>query len=228
MQAATRHTSSGMMTAGARFHGSLEFNHFGRNRHVRSRPLPQPRRPAARRRRALDGRAGRLVRGPAEAQERPHGLGALGGRPDDARRDDRRSRSPTTSGASRSSTTTSPTTRPGAPCARRRRDASCCTWPGHPVHRDEARGLDHGAYVPLKEMFPDADVPVLQMSMPTLDPRGLFEIGRRLAPAARAGHDDRRVRLHDPQPALVQPARRRRRPAAARPAPSSTTGPRRP
>ena len=56
-----------------------------------------------------------------------------------------------------------------------------------PVHRDESRGLDHGAYVPLKEMFPDADVPVLQMSMPTLDPRGLFEIGRRLAPLREQG-----------------------------------------
>src|SRR3954463_10602531 len=56
------------------------------------------------------------------------------------------------------------------------------TWPGHSVHRDEARGLDHGAYVPLKEMFPEADVPVLQMSMPTLDPRELHEIGRKLAP----------------------------------------------
>ncbi|WP_404391387.1 dioxygenase [Humibacillus xanthopallidus] len=55
------------------------------------------------------------------------------------------------------------------------------------VHRDESRGLDHGAYVPLKEMFPDADVPVLQMSMPTLDPRGLFEIGRRLAPLREQG-----------------------------------------
>ena len=55
------------------------------------------------------------------------------------------------------------------------------------VHRDEARGLDHGAYVPLKEMFPDADVPVLQMSMPTLDPRGLFEVGRRLAPLREQG-----------------------------------------
>ena len=61
------------------------------------------------------------------------------------------------------------------------------TWPGHSVHRDEARGLDHGAYVPLKEMFPEADVPVLQMSMPTLDPRGLFEIGRRLAPLREQG-----------------------------------------
>lgn len=58
---------------------------------------------------------------------------------------------------------------------------------GHPVHRDETRGLDHGAYVPLKEMFPEADVPVLQMSMPTLDPRGLFEIGRRLAPLRDQG-----------------------------------------
>jgi len=52
---------------------------------------------------------------------------------------------------------------------------------GH-VEQDETRGLDHGAYVPLKEMFPDADVPVLQMSMPTLDPRELHEIGRKLAP----------------------------------------------
>ncbi|NKE56243.1 dioxygenase [Lentzea sp. PSKA42] len=52
---------------------------------------------------------------------------------------------------------------------------------GH-VEQDAGRGLDHGAYVPLKEMFPDADVPVLQMSLPTLDPRELHEIGRKLAP----------------------------------------------
>lgn len=56
-----------------------------------------------------------------------------------------------------------------------------------PVHRDEQRGIDHGVYVPLKEMFPEADVPVLQMSMPTLDPHGLFEVGRRLAPLRDAG-----------------------------------------
>ncbi len=54
--------------------------------------------------------------------------------------------------------------------------------PGMPLHRDEARGLDHGAYVPLKEMFPDADIPVLQMSMPTLEPERLYRLGTQLAP----------------------------------------------
>ncbi|ROP38841.1 dioxygenase family protein [Saccharothrix texasensis] len=56
-----------------------------------------------------------------------------------------------------------------------------------PVAHDERRGLDHGAYVPLKEMFPEADVPVLQMSMPSLDPRDLFDVGRRLAPLREQG-----------------------------------------
>ena len=55
------------------------------------------------------------------------------------------------------------------------------------VHRDETRGLDHGAYVPLMEMYPGADVPVLQISMPTLDPVTLFDIGRRLAPLRDQG-----------------------------------------
>ncbi len=36
-------------------------------------------------------------------------------------------------------------------------------------------------------MFPDADVPVLQMSMPTLDPRALFRLGQKLAPLRDAG-----------------------------------------
>lgn len=54
--------------------------------------------------------------------------------------------------------------------------------PEYPVHDDPGRGLDHGAYVPLVEMYPDADVPVLQVSMPTLEPETLFQLGRGLAP----------------------------------------------
>lgn len=48
------------------------------------------------------------------------------------------------------------------------------------VAEEPSYGLDHGAWVPLMVMYPRADVPVLQISMPSLDPRRLFEVGRRL------------------------------------------------
>jgi 4,5-DOPA dioxygenase extradiol len=49
------------------------------------------------------------------------------------------------------------------------------------------RGLDHGAYVPLSVMYPQAEIPVLQISMPSLDPQELFEVGRRLGPLRDQG-----------------------------------------
>ena len=52
---------------------------------------------------------------------------------------------------------------------------------------EPTRGLDHGAYIPLMCMYPEADVPVLQISLPSENPKELFAIGRALAPLRDEG-----------------------------------------
>lgn len=56
-----------------------------------------------------------------------------------------------------------------------------------PVADKPTRGLDHGAYVPLVPMYPQADVPVLQASVPSMEPRELLALGKRLAPLRDEG-----------------------------------------
>ena len=75
---------------------------------------------------------------------------------------------------------------PGAPWLAERVSGLLST-PDQPVRQDPERGLDHGAYVPLVEMYPQADVPVLQLSLPTLDPEALLATGSRLAPLREEG-----------------------------------------
>jgi 4,5-DOPA dioxygenase extradiol len=53
---------------------------------------------------------------------------------------------------------------------------------------DETWGLDHGCWVVLSRMFPDADIPVIQLSLNYgAEPKRHFETGAQLAPLRQEG-----------------------------------------
>jgi 4,5-DOPA dioxygenase extradiol len=76
---------------------------------------------------------------------------------------------------------------PGAP-ALAERAAALLRGAGLPVRRVPQGGLDHGIWVPLRELFPAADVPVLPLAWPPgWTPAQLFALGRALAPLVDEG-----------------------------------------
>lgn len=76
---------------------------------------------------------------------------------------------------------------PGAPeIARRAADLVAAA--GLPVQLDGTQGFDHGTFAPLAIMYPEADVPVFQISLRTnYDPAEHVALGRALAPLRNEG-----------------------------------------
>jgi aromatic ring-opening dioxygenase catalytic subunit (LigB family) len=76
---------------------------------------------------------------------------------------------------------------PGSPDLARRA-AGLLTEAGFTAAIDPVRGWDHGVFVPLKVAFPDADIPVVEMSLDhSLDPALHMAAGRALAPLRDEG-----------------------------------------
>lgn len=74
-----------------------------------------------------------------------------------------------------------------APAASREVFARVAALLNKPVVNEE-RGWDHGVWTPLVHLFPQADVPVLQVSLPSaLGPHGVYALGQHLAPLRREG-----------------------------------------
>ncbi|NUU02955.1 dioxygenase family protein [Herbaspirillum robiniae] len=74
---------------------------------------------------------------------------------------------------------------------------------------DGSWGLDHGTWVPMRYLYPQADVPVIQLSLQShMPPDYHFRVGQLLAPLAREGillvgsgsftHNLRELRRNDP------------------------------
>lgn len=79
---------------------------------------------------------------------------------------------------------------------------------GFATEAEHARGLDHGVFIPMKVIYPRADLPIVQLSLRRgLDPAEHLAMGRALAPLRREGvliigsgmsfHNMRRFRFDD-------------------------------
>ncbi len=76
---------------------------------------------------------------------------------------------------------------PGAP-ELAKRIVRMLTAAGFDARQDDRIGIDHGAWVPLRRMFPHADVPVVALSVnPQSDAEWHYRIGRTLAPLRKEG-----------------------------------------
>jgi aromatic ring-opening dioxygenase catalytic subunit (LigB family) len=59
---------------------------------------------------------------------------------------------------------------------------------GQPTHLDTTQGFDHGVFAPMQIMYPDADMPLFQVSLKhKYDPAAHFTLGRALAPLRDEG-----------------------------------------
>ncbi len=99
------------------------------------------------------------------------------------------------------------------------------------VHSDPNRGLDHGAWGVLRPMFPEADIPVVQLSLSVLQPGAWhYDLAKLLAPLRDEGvlivgsgnivHNLRFFKFNDPTPLRLGAALRRGRGRAHRHRPS--------
>jgi aromatic ring-opening dioxygenase catalytic subunit (LigB family) len=76
---------------------------------------------------------------------------------------------------------------PGAP-ALAARVVEMLKAAGLPAHLDTVQGFDHGVFAPMQIMYPNADMPLFQVSLKhKYDPAAHFALGRALAPLREEG-----------------------------------------